>query len=242
MNGRVNWSYPGTLVWWAFFLLLASAGVWAVSRSRGWLFALVPVVGAVSLYVLYSFPNLVSARYLLPTWFLLALAVADGIAWICVSSRGSLRPAGLTAAVIFILAGLASQHVVLARQISTRQAAVGANDDVVRELHDLNIRPPCIITSDSTQHFTPVGMPAAYGLNCSYIWDMWKVYLPNRRQIVMIESGVGHAFRYARDWPHRSISTSDGIVQVWIEPSGLFHNGKVIPKAHRKTGHRHGTT
>src|SRR5215469_4171610 len=59
LNGRASWSYPGILAWWAAFLLLAVVGVWAVSRREGWLFALVPLICAVSVYALYSLPNLV---------------------------------------------------------------------------------------------------------------------------------------------------------------------------------------
>ena len=96
MNGRTSWTYPDILGWWAVFILLAVLGVWAVSRSRGWPYALVPAVCAASVYLLYSFPDLVSARYLLPTYLLLAIPVADGIAWLSAGALPSRRVAGIT--------------------------------------------------------------------------------------------------------------------------------------------------
>ena len=231
LNGRASWSYPGTLAWWVGFLLLALVGVWVVGRSEGWLFALVPVVCALSVYVLYSFPNLVSARYLLPAWILLAIPVADGIAWISVNAHGHLRLAVVTMAVIFVLTGLVSQHIVLASDLSSRQAAIGANGKVTSELYHLKVRPPCVVTSDSTQPFTPVAMPAAYHLDCSYAWNMKRISLPSHSRIVMIEGRTGHPFSYARGWPDRRLRTGDGTVQIWVEPRRLYPGIKHVSKA-----------
>jgi hypothetical protein len=215
LNGRASWSYPGILAWWAVFLLLALVGVWAVSRRQGWLFALVPLICAISVYALYSFPNLVSARYLLPSWILLAIPVADGIARISVRAAGRLRLAGATVAMVFLLAELVSQHVVFATEMASRQAAIGANDKVISELRHLELRPPCVVTSDSTQPFSPVAMPAAYSLHCSYAWDMTSISPGDHSQIVMIEGRTGHPFSYARGWPDYRLRTSDGAQQIW---------------------------
>jgi hypothetical protein len=224
LNGRSSWSYPGILAWWVVFLVLAGIGVWAVSQSDGWLFALVPVVCALSVYILYSFPNLVSARYLLPAWLLLAIPVADGIAKVSVGAFGRPRWALVMAAITFVLIELVSQHIVLAKEIESRQAAIGANGKVTSELFHLKVRPPCVVTSDSTQPFTPVAMPAAYHLDCSYAWDVTRVSLPSHSRIVVIEGRTGRPFSYARDWPDRRLRTSDGFVQIWTEPRRLDHS------------------
>jgi hypothetical protein len=233
LNGRASWSYPGILAWCVVFLLLAAVGVWAVSLSEGWPFALVPVVCALSVYVLYSFPNLVSARYLLPAWILLAIPVADGIARISVHAyeRPRLRLAGVAAAIIFVLTALVSQHIVLVREMESRQAAIGANGKVTSELYQLRVRPPCLVTSDSTQPFTPVAMPAAYHLSCSYAWDMSRISLPSHSRIVMIEGRTGHPFSYALGWPDRRLRTSDGTVQIWLEPGRLYHRESTSPRS-----------
>jgi hypothetical protein len=222
LNGSAGWSYPATLAWWAVFLLLASVGVWVAGRSKGWPFALVPAVCALSVYVLYSFPNLVSARYLLPAWILLAIPVADAIAWISVRAQGRLRLAGITAAVIFVVAGLVSQHIVLDRQWGIRQAEIATNGRVISELYHLKVRPPCVVTSDSAQRFASSAIPAAYHLYCSYVWNMTQISLPSHRRIVMIEGSLGHPFSYARGWPDRRLRTTDGTVQIWVEPEGLL--------------------
>ena len=218
LNGRASWSYPGILAWWVVFFLLASIGVWAVSRSKGWPFALVPVICATSLYGLYCLPNLVTARYLLPVWILLAIPVADGISSISVNALGRRRLAGAAVALAFVFTGLVSQHVVFAKETGSRQAAIGANGKVIGELYRLRIRRPCIVTSDSTQPFTPVAMPAAYHLDCSYFWNMTRISLSSNSRIVVIEGRTGHPFIYARGWPDHRLRTSDGTVQIWVEP------------------------
>jgi hypothetical protein len=222
MNGRASWTYPGILGWWAIFILLAVLGVWAVSRSRGWPCALVPAVCAASVYLLYSFPNLVSARYLLPTYLLLAVPVADGIAWLSASGLRSRRVAGITVAAVFIAAELVSQHLVFAKQIRGREAELRSSGQVVSELHHLGIHPPCVITSDAKQQpHTPFAMPAAFSIGCAYAWNISKLTFPTRRLVVMIEGGGAHPFGYARDWPKVSLHTIDGAVQIWFEPRTL---------------------
>jgi hypothetical protein len=218
MNGRTSWTYPGALGWWAVFILLAVLGMWAVSRSRGWPFALVPAVCAASIYLLYSFPNLVSARYLLPTYLLLAIPVADGIAWLSASALRSRRVAGITVAAAFIAAELASQHLVLAKQIGSREAELSANGQVITELYHLGVRRPCIVTADSNQPFIPFPMPAAFHIGCAYAWDISKLTVPTRRRVIMIEGGGEHPFGYARSWPKVTLHTTEGAVQIWLEP------------------------
>jgi len=237
MNGRTSWTYPDILGWWAVFILLAGLGIWAVSRSRGWPYALVPAVCAASVYLLYSFPDLVSARYLLPTYLLLAIPVADGIAWLSASAFRSRRAAGITVAAAFIAAELASQHLVLAKDIGGREAELSSNDQVISELHHLGVQPPCIITADSRQPFMPYAMPAAFHVGCAYAWDISKLTFPTRRRVVMIEGGGAHPFSYTHDWPKVSLHTIDGVVQIWIEPRALTRTGAPHHKGRHSRGH-----
>jgi hypothetical protein len=245
MNGRTSWTYPGILGWWAVFILLGVFGVWAVSRTRGWPYALVHAACATSVYVLYSFPDMVSARYLLPTYLLLAIPVADGIAWLSASASRSRRIAGITVASVFIVAELASQHLVLAKVIRSRDAGLSSNSQVISELHHLGIHSPCIITGDSNQPFTPYAMPAAFQIGCAYAWDISKLTFPTRRRVVMIEGGGAHPFGYASGWPKVSLPTIDGVVQIWLEPknltrTGAWHNGQAFQASLTSAGRRSG--
>jgi hypothetical protein len=233
MNGWKSWAYPDILGWWAVFILLAVLGVWAISRSWGWPYALVPAVCAASVYLQYSLPNVVIARYLLPTYLLLAVPVADGMAWLSASALRSRRVAGITVAAVFIAAELASQHLVFAKQIDGREAEFRSSGQVISELHHLGIHPPCIITSDVNHHpHTPFAMPAAFYIGCAYAWNISKLTFPTLRQVVMMEGGGAHPFGYARGWPKVSLRTIDGAVQIWFEPRTLtnmdapHHKGK----------------
>jgi hypothetical protein len=235
MNGRMSWTYPDILGWWAVFILLAAVGVWAVSRGRGWPHALVPVACAASVYLLYSFPNHVSARYLLPAYLLLAIPVADGIAWLSAGASRSRRVAGVTVAAAFIAVELASQHLVLAKDIGSRQAELSSNGQVISKLAHLGIHPPCTITADSTQAFTPFAMPAAFHIGCAYAWNLSQLTFPTRHRVVIIGGGGGQPFGYALRWPKASLHTINGAVQIWFEPrtltstSAAHHQGSAGP-------------
>jgi hypothetical protein len=194
-------------------------------------------VCAASVYLLYSFPNLVSARYLLPTYLLLAIPVADGIAWLSASALRSRRITAITVAAVFIAAELASQHLVLAKQISSREAELSSNGQVITELYHLGVHPPCIITADSRQPFTPSAMPAAFHIGCAYAWDISKLTFPTRRRAIMIEGGGAHSFGYARDWPKVSLHTIEGAVQIWFEPMTLTSTGAPAHKGKHSGRH-----
>ena len=223
INGQTSWTYPGILEWWAVFTVLTVLGVWAVSRSRGWPDALVPAVCGASVYLLYSIPGVVVARYLLPTYLLLAIPVADGIVWLSASALRSRRVVGIIAAAVFIAAELVNQHLVLAQQIAGREAELRSSSQVISELHLLGIHPPCIITEDGRQRrsFTPIMLPAAFYIGCASAWNMRKLTFPTQRRVVQIEGGAAHPFGYARGWPRVRLHTSDGAVQIWFEPRTL---------------------
>jgi hypothetical protein len=232
MNGRTSWAYPGVLGWWAVFILLAAIGVWAISRNCGWPYALVPAVCAASVYLLYSFPDLVSARYLLPAYLLLAIPAADGTAWLSAHAPGPRRVARLAVAAAFIAAELAGQHLVLTKDVGSRQAELSSNGQVISKLARLGIHPPCMITADSAQGFTPFAMPAAFHIGCTYAWNISKLTFPTRPRVVIIGRGSAQPFGYAFRWPKASLRTIDGAVQIWFEPrtltntSGRRHDGR----------------
>ncbi len=155
------------------------------------------------------------------------------MAWLSAGTLRSRRVAGIIVAAVFIAAELASQHLVLAKQIGGREAELSSDGQVISELYHLGIHRPCIITADSKQQpFTPFAVPAAFRIGCAYAWNIRKLTFPTRRRVVMIEFGGGHSFGYARGWPKVSLHTIYGVVQIWFEPRTLtstdapHHKGK----------------
>ena len=146
-------------------------------------------------------------------------------------------------ATVFIAAELASQHLVLAKDVGSRDAGLISNTQVIRKLHQLGIHSPCLITADSNQPFTPVAMPAAFQTGCAYAWDINGLTFPTQRRVIMIEGGGAHPFGYARGWPKVSLPTVEGVVQIWLEPTnltrtGASHSGQAFRASLTSTGSR----
>jgi hypothetical protein len=213
-----GWSHPPLLAWWAALGVLALLGVYAARRYHGWLLAATPVICALGLYILYSFPARDNTRYLQPIWALLAVSAADAIYWLVTVPRARLRLAAIIAASLFIAVELGTQHAVLATETAQRVAVGRGQMDAVQALRQLGVRPPCVVTSSPVP--VVLTLPAAYYLGCSY-----KGYLTSlaqadgRRAVVLLHSGQRPP-PYAQHWPARSLpkTAGNGNLVGYIQP------------------------
>ncbi len=81
---------PGPGLWWLALPLLVVAGVLAARRAGRLGSALLPAVCALGLTAQYIFMiNYAAPRFLLPAYALLAMPVADGLAWVLTGSGGN---------------------------------------------------------------------------------------------------------------------------------------------------------
>lgn len=199
--GIHGWSYPGLLVWWAVFVMLALVGVWAAARSeQGWLVAVMPLLSAVAVYLAYSLPVRDNARYLQPCWALLAIPAAGGIGWLILAAGGWRQVAAVTVGVVFLAVELGTQHVVLTRQWATLESAARANMNAVHTLRHLGVRPPCAIATAQHPYFAAVAGPASYYLGCRYVGTLQHVGGARGERIILLVQGAGQPWRYARHW------------------------------------------
>lgn len=144
----VPWRHPVTALWWFALPLLALAGVLVAPRARRNATALLPALTAVVVAVPYLFLiDYAAPRFLLPSYALLALPVAECL-WRVVDARGRFRTVG-TAAVVLALAGhLAVQFAIVVDNAADSRKTRDDFTKTAARLHGLGVRPPCVLSGD----------------------------------------------------------------------------------------------
>jgi hypothetical protein len=213
LNG---WSDPWLLLWWLAFVLIALGGIWAMSRKQGWLLAVVPVFCAACEYFIYSFPARDATRYLQPSWALVAISAADGLAWLLTRPRSRFRPVAIGLAAVFLVVELTTQHAVLTTAATADRLSSAALDNITDALRQDGVRPSCLVTSVARPAFVPDSEPVAYGLGCTYKWTMRRTAEAHGRRVIVLVQGTTAPFAYAQDWPARKLP---GAITAYIEPT-----------------------
>jgi hypothetical protein len=147
----VGYRQPELDLWWLALPLLVALGVIfarAVSGSGPGPGALCAACG-VCLAAQYLFMiNYSAPRFLLPAYAVLAIPVADGLAWLITGPaiRESLRPALAALVGCVLLLQVVSQHLVLDHEVG---GTIAFHDDysvIVSRLTALGVRPPCLVS------------------------------------------------------------------------------------------------
>lgn len=211
-----GWSDPWLLLWWLAFGLIAILGVYMTWRARGWLLALTPAFCAACEYLIYTFPVRDNNRYLLPTWALLAIPAADGLAWLLTRPKGQLRLAAIGLAAAFLLVEFGTQHAVLHSQTTADRVLASASDRVSDSLRQVGVARPCVITSVARPNFVAVSEPVAYSLDCRYHWSLRAPGAARGRVIVLVQ-GAKAPYPYAQSWPAHKLGSN---VTAYVEPVG----------------------
>jgi hypothetical protein len=146
-----GWNMPGETIWWAALLGFGILGLYAVWRRPERSSSLLAAFSGLWVLVFYSLLVPFGApRYLLPTWALLAILAADGIAWLATKSRW--RTAGIVVSCLFLLTGVVTQRIVLNREVAS-QTAGRPYEAKGRHLVKLGVRPPCVIGSSYVAYY-----------------------------------------------------------------------------------------
>ena len=157
----VAWKYPELSLWWFVLPVVAALGVLAAARASRLASSLIPALCGLSAAVPYLFLiNYAAPRFLLPAYALLAIPVADGLAWMVSAARADLRPA-VVAVVAFCLAGqLIAEHLVLRRTVARTMVDHTAYTRLVGGLQAIGVRPPCLLTGNQA-------IPIAFYARCA---------------------------------------------------------------------------
>jgi hypothetical protein len=185
----VGFRDPGLDLWWLALPVLAALGILAARRAGRLGSTLVPLACGLCLAAQYLFMiNYAAPRFLLPAYALLAIPVADGLAFILTAVRLDLRPAVTATVTCFLILQLVTQHLVLDHEVG---GTVTFHDDytrIVAELAARGVRPPCLIAG--VQY-----IPIAFAAGCASTGNA----APGEPVAVLVQVR-GHPPSYARTW------------------------------------------
>ena len=173
----IGWRYPALSLWWLALPVLVTLGILAARRAgrntspgqqrgagpstaRGASSALAAAC-ALALAAQYLFGiGYAAPRFLLPAYALLAIPVADCLAWLLTGVRPSLRKLTVPAVTVALLAQLTAQQLVLAHEVRGTVTFHRDYQRIVTDLRHLGIRPPCLIKGEQY-------IPIAYDAGCA---------------------------------------------------------------------------
>ncbi len=180
---------PGLDLWWLALPVLGGLGILAARKAGQLASALLPTACGLCLAAQYLFMiNYAAPRFLLPAYALLAIPVADGLAFILTAVSRDLRPAVAATVTCFLILQLFTQHLVLDHEVG---GTVTFHDDytrIVAELAAHGVRPPCLITG--VQY-----IPIAFAAGCASTGNA----APGEPAAVLVQVR-GHPPAYARNW------------------------------------------
>jgi len=180
---------PGLDLWWLALPVLGALGILAARRAGRMAGALLPAGCGLCLAAQYLFMiNYAAPRFLLPAYALLAIPVADGLAFILTSVSRDLRPAVTATVTCFLILQLFTQHLVLDHEVG---GTVTFHDDytrIVAELAAHGVRAPCLITG--VQY-----IPIAFYAGCASTGNAAR-----GEPVAVLVQVRGHPPSYARNW------------------------------------------
>ncbi|WP_406144323.1 hypothetical protein [Streptomyces sp. NBC_01012] len=157
----IGWESPGTSVWWVALPFLTVGGIAAARRAGRGTAALLATVTGVSMALPYLFlVEYAAPRFLLPAYALLAVPVAEYVAYLFARVRRARRRVGTAALALVLAAHLTVQLSVLSHVIRTSHATSTEFAAVAGELHRLGVRPPCVVSGENA-------VPIAYYSGCA---------------------------------------------------------------------------
>jgi len=156
---HVSWL---AVAWWFVIPPLVALGIWAARRRWGTAYVVLPTVVGLSLLFQYVVTvDYAAPRFLLPTYALLAIAVAEAVVWLATVRAGVWQPA--LAVPVLALGGLAHfgvqlrvlHHNILRDQTQSRLQYL----TVVDNLKAHGIHKPCLVVGY-------YAAPVAFGAGC----------------------------------------------------------------------------
>ena len=189
----IGWRHPELSLWWLALPVLVTLGVLAARRT-GWLgsSALAAACG-LSVAVQYLFlVGYAAPRFLLPAYALLAIPVADCLAWLVNGIRQDLRETLIPVVAVFLVGQLVVQHLVLDHEARGTVISHEEYTHVVADLRHLGIRPPCLVKGEQY-------IPIAFYAGCASGPGAATALAAGQHVTVLVYSGR-HPPGYARRW------------------------------------------
>jgi hypothetical protein len=152
---------PEISLWWLALPVLVTLGVLAARRAGRLESSLLAGACGLALALQYLFLiNYAAPRFLLPTYALLAIPVADALAGLITGVRADARPAAITLVGVCLFAQLAVQNAVLSHQVGEKITFFGDYSRIAADLHRLGVRAPCLVKGEQD-------IPIAFYAGCA---------------------------------------------------------------------------
>jgi hypothetical protein len=217
----VDWNHPVTSIWLLVLpALVAASAVVAVRTRRGataWLPLACAATAAIPYLVLV---NYAAPRFLLPTYALLAIPIADALAAMIRAAPPARKPAIITLVAICLAGHLTIQYAVAWHAI--RKTDTGSQDRtrIAHALHRLGVRAPCLVTGDQN-------IPIAFAAGCQAV-DVsgnnanttTQAIVAAHESVAVLVQGTASPPAYAAHWRSELISGLAGPtgVRVYFRP------------------------
>jgi hypothetical protein len=206
----VPWHDKADAIWWFALPLLAVSGIAVARHARRLPATLLPALCGASMAVPYLLLiDYAAPRFLLPSYALLAIPVADCLWWLAVGAgRPRVRPAGAALATLCLAGHLVIQHGVL-NGVVTRNAAAHADyARIAGALHHLGVRPPCLLAGTNSVpigYYAGCASAATSGNNANTTARGITETAARRPAAVLLPAGHRPP-AYARDWTAHHLS------------------------------------
>jgi hypothetical protein len=160
----VGWRHPEASLWWLALPFAAVGGVITGIRRRRVGAALPALCGLSAALPYLLFIGYAAPRFLLPSYALLALPVADLLVAAARPGRLRTRPrarrAATAAVALIVLAQLVSQHLILGHAVRGVSRTTGEYARIAADLRAHGVRPDCLVTGQ-------LAAPIAYDAGCA---------------------------------------------------------------------------
>ncbi|MGW6601522.1 hypothetical protein [Streptomyces sp. NPDC055036] len=218
----IPWRRPVTAVWWFVLPLLVLCGVLAAARAKRAAVVLVPTLAGLSMAVPYVLLiGYAAPHFLLPTYALLALPAAMGLARIGRAARP--RPLAVGALAALLAGHLAVQYAVLdsaAARGRTNRVAFGR---VAAELARQGVRPPCVVSGAEAVRLAYLAGCASRqtGGHDGSITPAGLVALARDRPVAVVVAGEGAPPAYTKGWRVLRLPDLPGQSdwRAWLSPA-----------------------
>ncbi|WP_406460037.1 hypothetical protein OH768_35525 [Streptomyces sp. NBC_01622] len=212
---------PVVTAWWFALPVLAAIGLAVAVRGRRTPSTALPLACAVTAAIPYLFLiGYAAPRFLLPTYALLAIPVADALVWLVTAPGRAWRPVAVTLVAVGLAGHLAVQYAVLAHTVRRTTADHETWERTSAALRRLGLRPPCLLTGPST-------IPIAFSAGCASAstdgpnanTDATGIaQAAQRMPVAVLTTGATRPPSYARGW---RLVRLDGAVYAYIAPTAL---------------------
>jgi hypothetical protein len=192
--------YPVVSLWWLALPALVTLGVLAARRSGRFGSAMLAAASGLAIALQYLFLiDYAAPRFLLPAYALLAIPVADALAWMVGGVRPDFRPTTRGLLAIGLVLQLVIQNAVLDHQVSEKVTFFADYTRIAADLHRLGIRTPCLIKGEQD-------IPVAFYTGCASAPAVAATRTGHPAEpVAVLVRPNGRSPGYARGWTRHNL-------------------------------------